>query len=74
MAHSPRDGSCNRSRRAPECSTLSTSSIMTIYRAPGSIGMGGGANSSCVKIQMTSIFWGEDDWLRINCSIVDDDE
>ena len=21
---------------------------------------------------MTSIFWGEDDWLRINCGIVDD--
>ena len=49
MAPSPRDGSCNRSRRAPECSTLSTFSSMTISWAPGSKDMGGGASSSRVN-------------------------
>ena len=71
MVPLPSDGSCNRSRRIPECSTLSTSSSMTITWAPGSADMGGGQTA---RVSMTSIFWGEDDWLRINCGIVDDDE
>ena len=40
---SPSDSFCNRSRRAPECSTLSTCSSMTISWATGTTDMGGGA-------------------------------
>ena len=35
---------------------------------------GRGRKQFVCQDSMTSIFWGEDDWLRINCSIVDDDE
>ena len=51
MVPSLSDGSFNRSRRAPECSALSTSSSMTISWAPGLTDMGGGTRNSCVKIQ-----------------------
>ena len=56
MVPLPSDGSCNRSRRVPECSTLLTFSSMTISWAPGVTDMRGAQGVRVARSYDVNIF------------------